>query len=998
MEYEDIQVLECNNLSSSQYRGVNQSSPALFTNKMGRGVELKRGDKINVEYAMINEKGCGLPQAIEVKGVNLKDAKDNVIKKTFHKSVKKQIGWVPYDDQQGMTNYVYEEIELQPVEKILRDDEVNIEINYYKNINCEGYELLPRRFNCEVQQKFSHEANKPLSTSTLEADKIWDTPDTIATGKVYYPQGTTDYVAPAPVTPKDVSSICLDDYILFFDGNTSTNYNGDQGYYKLTSDGSRFTILARDKTIFYPMTYDGVDYLDMYNNIPKYEHAGNYHVYTELLELKVDKGFNSPEYIARQITEQLQEAQPPQESGRDDSGVTPHYHVFSDTTDTATYKAFNSAWNGGHKETNFTNFYDLAPGGDEAISGCNYLACYEYIGCKRPELFIEGRKINNWYDSDLQIKNTIVGSPDNTTDPIVTSWIWNTDAEVEPFLKLLSTLFDAQYKYPELFKDNDTFFGTSEYPVKNRETCRFLHINRYDDATGNIENYLGYDNIEDKGATRTSMPVFFKFDPKYHNVMTNGFNINELAYGFASKTLIGGTYYVTLHPELVGGLPEYIFAWQPANTITANTTQLGWDWHFSAYSTCCCLLYSGYQKYSHDGLFQPGDANKDFDLSVGDSKALWNVADYLSQSYVGSNNAALTYTNNHFQFINLHTAENVGQDFNAGSTKADGDNPIIEDAGQECYKINKRLQYWTWCPDMRPYHIDVQTINNVVKPKYSGNEPNQITLTNENTQVIKPLNRAITPFSIMDAHSGIFMDIGNSFDKENWREGLLGILGFTYDQFNPETIDEKNNRLARIEYSNINNLKYLTTNCQVVTTDAKNYILNRYGAIMYSTQVPAPIVIGGWGQPSHPSYAWDDHYAWGMYPTIVEQTESIEVNTQELPRTMLRAYYSIRSDLILQENNKYIGGEDSGDRLPIIAVINKENGDGDFYFASSELQFTITQDQTISSVTTSIHDPDGSLANLNAGSCVVYKISRTKTLDNGIIAEILGGNKNRLKK
>ncbi len=1000
MEYEDIQVLECNNIASTQYRGGNQTTPALYTNKMGRGVELKRGDKVNVEYAMINEKGCGLPQAIEVKGVNLKDERDNVIKKTFHKSVKTQIGSIPFDKQQGMTNFVFEEIELQPVEKILRDDEVNIEINYYKNLNGEGYELLPRRFNCEVQQQFPHsDPNKPISTIANKSGEIWDEPDTIATGKVHYPAGTTSYIAPLPVASKDVLSICLDDYILFFDGHDSTNYNGTQGYYKLATDGSRFTILARDKTIFYPMTYDGVNYLSMYNQIPKYEHIGDYHIYTELLELKVDKGFNSPEYIARQLTEQLQEAQPPTDVARDDEGISPHYHQFSKTTDTATYKAFNCAWNGGHKEENFNDFDDVAPGGDEAINGVNYLACYEYIGCKRPELFIEGRKINTWNETNLFIQNTIVGAPDNTTEPIVTSWEWESDELVEPFLQKMSALFKEQYKYPELFEGNDDFFGVSDTPLKNRETCRFLHINRYNNVTGDIENYLGYDDMFDKGATRKSMPVFFKFDSVYLDVMTNGLDVQELAYGFATKTLMAdGKYYITLHPELVGGLPEYIFSFQDATQILGGETLIGWDWHFSAYSTACCLLYSGYQKFSHDGLFSYGDENLDYDLSKGDSLALWNVADYMSQTYVGSNNAQVSYTNNHFQFLNLHTAENVGQDVNAGETNASGDNPLIADAGQECYKINKRLQYWSWCPDMRPYDIDVEVINNMVKPTFSGNEPNQLTVDITYGQKLKPLNRAITPFSIMDAHCGITMNIGDSFDEDNWREGLLGILGFTYNQFNPTTIDATNNRLARIEYSNINDLKYLTTNCQVVSTDAKNYIMNRYGGIMYTTQVPVPVVMGGWGQPSHPNYIWQNYYAYGMYPTIVEQTESIQVNTQELPRTMLRAYYSIRSDLILQENNKYLGGEDSGDRLPVIAVINKENGDGDFYFASSELQFTITQDQTISSVTTSIHDPDGTLANLNAGSCVIYKISRDKTLDNGIIDEILGTQKNRLKK
>ena len=111
MEYEDIQVLECNNLSSTQYKGGNQDSPAIFTNKMGDNIELKRGDKVNLQYAFINEKGCGLPQAIEVKGRNLTDPSGiNVIKKNFKKSVVKSYGANTYENQQSLVNYIGEKI------------------------------------------------------------------------------------------------------------------------------------------------------------------------------------------------------------------------------------------------------------------------------------------------------------------------------------------------------------------------------------------------------------------------------------------------------------------------------------------------------------------------------------------------------------------------------------------------------------------------------------------------------------------------------------------------------------------------------------------------------------------------------------------------------------------------------------------------------------------------------------------------------------------------
>ena len=994
MEYEDIQVLECNNLSSTQYKGGNQDSPAIFTNKMGDNIELKRGDKVNLQYAFINEKGCGLPQAIEVKGRNLTDPSGiNVIKKNFKKSVIKSYGANTYENQQSLVNYIGEKIEDTTVEKILRDDEINIEINYYKNMNGEGYIQLPRRFDGTDQVLSSEtDANKPYTSQVLIADEYWDEVDTVASGRPYYPIGT----------PQDTMSICEADTFEIFDGSNTAGYDGvTVGYLKHAQDGSRYTILARDITPFYPAETDdngeNINWEQIYDDMDKEEHAGNYHIYTDLLTIKVDNGFNSPENIATSITEQLQEAQNPVEYGREDDGDTPHFHYITSSTDTNTYKAMNCAWYGGLKLENYTAFHKVAPTNEEKIEGINFASCYEYIGCKRPELFVAGRKLNTWDETELYIKNTIasVGGADNTTDPIVTSWEWESDELVEPFLILMSNLFKEQYKYPELLGyQND---GNS-LPTYTRENSRFLHINRYTQAAGNISNLLGYSNREDKGANRCSMPIFFKFDPNYEDVMTNGLNINKLSYGFATKTLVGDKYYITLHPELIGGIPSGIFTNQPATTITQNTTLIGWDWNFNAFSTCCCLLYSGVVPYSYDGLTQPGLTNYTEAANL-DSKSNWNVAKYFNKSYIGANNSALEYTDNHFQFAYLHTSENRGQSFDAGSDATN--NPIQTDANQEVYYINKRFENWTWCPDLKPYRNLTEYKNNLIAPKLDaagGAEPGDVTLEDTvATDKLRLLNVNVTPYSIMDSHTGVYFNLGKSFDKENWRDGLLGILGFTWEQFNPTEVDNNNNRLARVEYKNIKGLEYLTTNSQMVTTDTKDYVINRYGGIMYTTQLPIPQLIWGWGQRTHPSQLNQFYYGWGIYPPIVEQTESILVNSQELPITMLRSYYSIRSDLILQENNKYMGSNDSGIRLPVIAVINKENGDGDFYFSSpSELEFTITQDINLSSITTSIHDPNGRLANLNNGSGVIYKVSRIKELDNTIIEEILGKKKSKM--
>ena len=111
---------------------------------------------------------------------------------------------------------------------------------------------------------------------------------------------------------------------------------------------------------------------------------------------------------------------------------------------------------------------------------------------------------------------------------------------------------------------------------------------------------------------------------------------------------------------------------------------------------------------------------------------------------------------------------------------------------------------------------------------------------------------------------------------------------------------------------------------------------------------------------------------------------------------MLRPYYCIRSDIIGQSN--YVGGTTSGLRYPIISVINKINSDKDFVqLSGGDMTMTITKQVRLTDITTTITDPNGTLANLDDGSCVIYRIEKDdNTARFDIIDQIL--NKNNKKK
>jgi hypothetical protein len=103
---------------------------------------------------------------------------------------------------------------------------------------------------------------------------------------------------------------------------------------------------------------------------------------------------------------------------------------------------------------------------------------------------------------------------------------------------------------------------------------------------------------------------------------------------------------------------------------------------------------------------------------------------------------------------------------------------------------------------------------------------------------------------------------------------------------------------------------------------------------------------------------------------------------------MLRPYYCIRSDII--DTPHYIGGENSNNELPVVAICDKQYSGGDFYFgAEGDFIFTITKEKTITNITTSIHDPDQSFSQVNSDSAVIYRIESQVVNDTSIAEEML---------
>ena len=234
----------------------------------------------------------------------------------------------------------------------------------------------------------------------------------------------------------------------------------------------------------------------------------------------------------------------------------------------------------------------------------------------------------------------------------------------------------------------------------------------------------------------------------------------------------------------------------------------------------------------------------------------------------------------------------------------------------------------------------------------------------------------------MDSVGGVFLsDLG--YDKEDFSKGLFGILGFTYDQLFSKATSE-NNRGVRVNPKNQTKLSIPTTNSGVVETDTRDFIVNQFGATFFTNQIPCSSVITF--EHTSGSGKGDNNE---MDPAISQGTSSINILAQNLPRKMIRPYYTIRSDII--DTNHFIGGDNSKTILPVIGICTKQYSGADYFFGSdNEFIFTVTKGKVITSITTSITDPNQTFSRVDNDTAIIYKIQKLRTNnDQEIVQEYL---------
>ena len=979
--FTNMTILDCNRLNSTEYKGNNNENPALWTNKIGSGVQVNVGDQIQVQSVFVSEDGAG-DEVIEFKNVLLGKTKDiTYLTPTY--------GLKNSDFASGYEKTGYTET-TDTIDLV--DNKASIVISMYKNANGENYVQLPRKFSCVSAHKNAVQGDKLLWFSE-ENSNINGGGSASSVYGLYggLPYHQVQYFNGERLMETSVESTrlyyCLDDYYYFAKGINSRDddsQSNEHDFYKIKNDNSRFQIfVAKDTywngsggigTTLPPASYWKTEPSDI-----------EYLKYTKKIDLEVKEGFNTPKQLRKTSEQHITTW----------SGAVNDYAMIpprdlSTYLESETYKTFVCSNPNDFQSDNYNAWNTTDAGGANVPTQpvVNWLNVHNVIGVKRPELFIKGRAVSDAMGGASIYETFEYGDYIKTTIPFTT-----TNCE------LLRDLFIEQGYHSELFENEFNEYSDRLGSRVTTANSRFLHMasnmNLSRLGTDDISGSLGTYN--DRGGNYISVPLFFKYDPALSTTFSDGtgsacygalFSYPHTHTGVPYIKILIGAYSIG-HPTDVQPPNDY-FLWNDTTgtgTKLYSGTKIGWDKHFTAYSTCCIAITDGklldpwrlsnpHTDFGEIDPFWKNEINTTRDNTASRASAPLDVSDKIKRVYLGANVPTISFdaVSNRFSISDLHTPEYVGNPADAGGSNAD-DAPVKvnDDAGDAVYKINKRQNNSNWTTALQPY-------TNTQIPSASGTTAYDLNILNYN----------ISPWKIFDSQSGIIInDFG--FNENDWQDGLWGIMGFTWTQFN-SSFTGNNDITDRLTETQSKTLPYAFTNANVSAGETINFNVNGWGVPMYDLQLPCPSTWNGsgtHGAKTQSSLGTREGFKIQNYPAITEKQTSIGLVANNLPRKMLRPYYCVRSDIL--DTTHYLGGSDSGLPLPVVGIVNKINGYGDFFFSDtpSSMIFTATKRKVITSITTSIHYPDQTFAKVNRDSAVIYKIIKQQPAEQDILNEIM---------
>ena len=819
----------------------------------------------------------------------------------------------------------------------------------------------------------------------------------------------------------------------------------------------------------------------------------DYKIIRDKIDLEVEPGFSSANYVAEEISRQLQQSEEIDDSEYltnvryERPGLLPDHSFLkltqqsSKTLQSNTYKPFNSSNDYLNTQENYEYCVRnrgapqgwglggptrvILGGGGNVVADNqthkdeinDYYKSYQYIGCKRPEIYEAGTELNDIFGfkaftPETPLEDGITEDESHRHGIILYGFQYN-----EANLTKLKNYIDSQAKYPELFsthniflveKDNNIYMRNTRESYINVNNARFFHIN--DNVYEKYNNLIGYDHnqgkyltdiegwadfislgcsyydwrgadVDDDGLPARALnepflrskPFFFYYDPDYKDTYFENpygsdfdpvdynnhpdYDITQtpkpqLTYGCFGKDPVSNS--VVIYPCMLQGgettlddgtttnnlgLPPQIFRHtkQAGNDVFQQYNKFGFDRHWNAWGTSMINLTTGIPNDSFNNPYPNTDADAPTDFNgtltqfgrtfpdlanpKSDTNPLSVLSNYdetstelqslINKQYLGADNPQLLFDGNHFVFEGLHTPLNKGN-------LNDTDDPPDGREADIVYKINPTQKYDNWSPIQFPYE-------EVVRMDYhdaSGQE--------RQSEIYTRMNRNLVENTIYDAGTGIFIeDFG--FDKDSWEQGFWGRLGFSYTQFNSGV--DKSDRNTRIS-SVIDKTNILTTNAEIDMRDTKGWNQSKFGNPRYDGKILHPYQFYAYNMTDQENL---NGYLKFRAEIVVGQTP-IQIVADDYPVQLNNGYYGIRSDIISNSINALGDGNVS---YPLVSISDKINSVKDFYISSpSSVQHTITKPTILSSITTKITDPDGSLARCSKRSVVIYRIEKERVI------------------
>jgi hypothetical protein len=1050
--YQQTLLLDCNRLSSEEYNASKLSATdnSLYTNKVSNGIHLNIGDTVSINSAYISERGAGA-EVIEFKGKDLGPKTQitytNVSNTSFVGFGEDYNSYVlPFPDGFGIQEFSNITVDIP-----IKDNQVSIAVQFYKNTNGEMNITLPRRYG----------SISPAGVAYATAKDYWTKPDNQNTGLNTFSQDKSHIYAPDWNPTKSGNSLM---YVTAsnttiraptFNATTglpASTINGSAILRKIKQDNSRYTIFVKDKIVWAPEFITGDDanelksqYLEsrvfnegsegIFETSFRDPAMKTYIPYMKKIDLSVGAGYDTPSNIASTLTDTLIKADDPIPLRWNHRGVSGGTDVYANKINSTLYQEFPGCNPISFDTLAYDDFIygknhrpDTDDAEDLTIQSFNYINNYAYVGFKRPELVVAGRKLNE--SNGFHITEDInFLSATNTV--IKTSLEWTPEN-----LENLRDFFEVQGKfYRELISGNresnsnyDDDYLTSigetsaSLNASFEDVARFLHINPYSASTlestlifnGSATSYeqelnvdmaksaLGNDmgHMPDNPLTYngsivsqtfstsdhtkydkypydlSSLPIYIYYNASSAHLGpddSDGNGDHNLVYGFARKyqqDILGPAGdFIALTTEKIGGIHANIF--QDGTRIQNKNPDVpdagavaGWPFISGTEIKGSGYYDGGGRRLGYDYHFN-AYGNAAILLNTGYTNAMY----YGHQQKVAFDIARGCYLGADNPLLNFNSVTNRFEFQNLHTSEKIGN---YFNSGDPSPAGNEIAPPPAAGEDEDCYKINKVDQYNCWSPSMMPFPDINVTKKGNVSHTLPEPNPNMERDVIMDSHCGITItDMGVT--EELWDESIWGILGFSYSQFYPNAsiVGNINTRMNNV----IINVSGATTNALVTSDHCPEYNVNPFGTTVYTTQQALATDYGdtaNWMLTSPPKAA-----DYKDVNTIVIAANSTAISATSLPRKQLRGYFLLSSN-IMSDANYYR----EANPLQVMAVVDKYNAEGDFInYSGGGTVFTVTKPTTITSVRTAILDPDGSPAQVGQYSGVIYRIDKQINTD-----------------